>query len=276
LIACPLVAQETEQVTKEQVKKWFEQLQHADQAKRTEAIEALGKLDEKALRLLLEVVREQAGKGFVKYDEFKTVFTPMTTLTLAPDSPGEIIKGSWAEKGEQIDYTLKSLGKGRYKLEAQVKGDAERTVKDEGTMDELKGRHKFLKAVVALVTPTPEWRLTTDLRQAGWAEWPSSRDLSVVYGPKKAAKPQSLRGLGVTVKPPSEELGYHLYLPQGVGLVIDKVKPGSKGEKLGLKRFDVLTKIGGEYVENSRQLQNPKGTLELVRRGKPLEIEIGG
>ena len=75
------------------------------------------------------------------------------------------------------------------------------------------------------------------------------------------------------MRPPSEDLAYHLYLPRRVGFVVASVPPGSVAEKLGLK-FDVITKLDGKWLEKIRQLEVKTGTLEYVRRGKTGRLKL--
>ena len=146
-------------------------------------------------------------------------------------SGGETMSGSRSVNGKRTDYTLRSLGKGRYRLEASI-SDAhgeKSAVRDEGTLAELRKKYEFLGDVGAMVVPL---------------QWPQSR-------PEREA---SLPGLGIKVKRPGQDLSWHFYVPPGVGFVVTEVDPQSLGEELGLKPHDLLLKIDGRPIEGRREL----------------------
>jgi hypothetical protein len=274
VLAAPLLAQEAKD-EKALVRKWFKQLQDPDEAKQKEAAAALAKMGEKAIPHLLELAQEMAkepGKRAALQPHFPFTWTARAPqfsewkVLLKPGGPGEVITGSWSDGEAKGTYSLTSLGKGRYRLDAKSGGEAERTITDEGTLAELKKRHDFLKGSAGtIILPNPE--VTTRL---GRNEWGIARADSLHLSQRKDPLPV----FGARVTPPSEELAYHLYLPQGVGFVVGKIEKGSRAEKLGLKQFDVLVKLNGEHLESARQLNGAKGTLEVLRRGKPHRIEI--
>ena len=59
--------------------------------------------------------------------------------------------------------------------------------------------------------------------------------------------------LGIHVGTPSATLVKQLALPQGQGLVLDKVAPKSPAEKAGLKASDILLKIDGKAVPSDKK-----------------------
>ncbi|MHC4339098.1 MAG: hypothetical protein ACYSX0_02620 [Planctomycetota bacterium] len=274
LLAAPLLAQEAKD-ERALVRKWFKQLQDPNEAKQKQAAEELAKMGAKAIPHLLELAQEMA-KAPERTMEVK-VHSPFALtakplqfsewkVLLKPGGPGEVIQGSWSDGDAKGSYSLTSLGAGRYRLEAKTEGEAESTINDEGTLVELKQRHEFLKGDAGtIIFPNP--KLTTRLDRGNWVV--AKADSLHLY-PRKEPLPV----LGATVTRPTEELAYHLFLPQGVGLVVGEIEKGSRAEKLGLRRFDVLVKINGEHLESARQLKGAKGTLEVLRRGKPRRIEI--
>lgn len=162
----------------------------------------------------------------------------------------ETMNGTWKEDGRTGTYSLKSLGDGTYELKAKLEGEGEtaKVIEDKGLLADLRKKHPFLKDFMVL-SPVP-FRFGV----------PAEFEVKVRPGI-----------VGVRVRPPSEELRHHLELVAGAGLVIDHVLPGSRAEKLGLRRFDILTRIDGEVVEDRRQvkrLMEPEVTLEYVRRAQ--------
>ncbi|MHC5080749.1 MAG: HEAT repeat domain-containing protein, partial [Planctomycetota bacterium] len=69
---------------------------------------------------------------------------------------------------------------------------------------------------------------------------------------KKVTEPKSLhlRSVGVTVEPVPELLHYHLGIPKGKGAMVRSVDSGGRGEKLGLRKFDILLGVDGKTVES--------------------------
>jgi hypothetical protein len=61
--------------------------------------------------------------------------------------------------------------------------------------------------------------------------------------------------LGIATRPLSEEMYAQLKLPEGTGLLIDRVEDDSPAAKAGLKKFDVLTKVDDQLIINREQLE---------------------
>lgn len=88
--------------------------------------------------------------------------------------------------------------------------------------------------------------------------------------------------LGIGIAPVDEDLAAALGLPKSRGEFIQRVEPDQAGEKAGLKRGDVVTKVNGREVTPQQTLSfivaNTKpGTripLEIVRDGKPMTINV--
>jgi len=76
-------------------------------------------------------------------------------------------------------------------------------------------------------------------------------------------KMQKVTHLGVMMRRPSRALRAHLGLPDGVGLVVQRVEGGSPADRAGLKRNDVLHKLDDQILVNPEQL------AVLVRMRKP-------
>ena len=87
--------------------------------------------------------------------------------------------------------------------------------------------------------------------------------------------------LGIGIAPVDEDLAAALGLPKDRGEFIQRVEPGQAGEKAGLRRGDVVTKVNGKDVTPQQTLSyivsNTKpGTripLEVIRDGKTMTIQ---
>ncbi len=75
--------------------------------------------------------------------------------------------------------------------------------------------------------------------------------------------------LGVSVNPVTEDLAISLKLKSTDGAIVTRVEKDSPAAKAGLKRNDVITKVGGVRLENDRRLYRLIADAEI---GKPLEI----
>lgn len=238
-----------------QVLKWIEQVTDEDEGTRTAARDELLKWKARVVELLQTGLRSdrpfaRGGKGGM-------------IVLLDPKGPGETMTGEWATDEEKIRYTLKSLGQGRYQLEATRSrvsdGKTIEVFKDEGSLAELKKKHDFLGSAMALRVPFP-------------AGLPSDPLEGIME--RSGKKPRSVESLGVTVRRPSEDLAHHLYLPSGVGFVVESVRKDSPADKLGLKRFDLLVKLDGRYLEDSKQLDTKTGVIEYVRRAREGRLRL--
>ena len=88
--------------------------------------------------------------------------------------------------------------------------------------------------------------------------------------PADRARPAaSPRRLGTTFAPVPAAVREQLDLPDGVGLLVDAVEPGSPAAA-GLKRFDILTRFNDQIVCNADQL----ATLLKLRKPGPVPLTI--
>jgi S1-C subfamily serine protease len=86
--------------------------------------------------------------------------------------------------------------------------------------------------------------------------------------------------LGINIQNISDDTAKGLGLKDTTGVVVANVQPGSAAEKAGIKRYDVITEINGEKIEDSNVLRNKvagtaPGTsikLTVIRNGSPQEI----
>ncbi len=87
--------------------------------------------------------------------------------------------------------------------------------------------------------------------------------------------------LGIQLEELDPDLGRLLRLTQPGGAMVLEVVPGRAGEQAGLRRYDVITSVSGERIENGDQLvravaaKAPGTSIELglVRDGKPLTLK---
>jgi len=89
--------------------------------------------------------------------------------------------------------------------------------------------------------------------------------------PANRARPAaSPRRLGTTFAPIPDAIREQLDLPDGVGLLVDSVEPGSPAAAAGLKRFDILTRFNDQIVCNADQL----ATLIKLRKPGPVPLTV--
>jgi hypothetical protein len=88
--------------------------------------------------------------------------------------------------------------------------------------------------------------------------------------------------LGVAASPATPVLQKHLKLPDGVGLVVDYVEPGSPAEAGGIEAYDVLVRLDEQLLINAQQLAVLVRTFEpgaevrlrMVRAGEPTVLAL--
>jgi len=97
------------------------------------------------------------------------------------------------------------------------------------------------------------------------------RGAAVDNRPADRARPAaSPRRLGTTFAPVPAAVREQIDLPEGVGLLVDAVEPGSPAAAAGLKRFDILTRFNDQIVCNADQL----ATLLKLRKPGPVPLTI--
>lgn len=87
--------------------------------------------------------------------------------------------------------------------------------------------------------------------------------------------------IGVECYPVRGALRAQLALPEGQGLLVERVMPDSPAAKAGLQQYDVLVAAGGkplgkiqDLVEAVEAAKGKKLSLELLRGGKSTKIEV--
>lgn len=93
---------------------------------------------------------------------------------------------------------------------------------------------------------------------------------------------QHKASLGVKVNELLAEKARRLGFSNVYGSLVQKVYPQSPAEKAGIKPFDYLIGINGEYVDEERSFSvllenyepNEKVTIHLIRKGEALDVEV--
>lgn len=96
--------------------------------------------------------------------------------------------------------------------------------------------------------------------------------------PKAAARPW----LGIQPEELSDELRSHLDVEKGEGLLVADVIAGSPAEKAGLRKHDILLKIGGKPVKGEESLARfmegakvgQEVTLTVLRKSRELTLKV--
>jgi len=101
----------------------------------------------------------------------------------------------------------------------------------------------------------------------------------------KEAKLAQRPYLGVMGNRVSEAMSAQLNLEKNIGLTLQFVQEGSPADKAGLKKHDIITKIGGVNIGNQNQLReailehkpNEKVELQYLSGGKAItkQVELG-
>ena len=86
--------------------------------------------------------------------------------------------------------------------------------------------------------------------------------------------------LGVVTSEPPTVLRKHLGLHKGMGLVIDRVMPGSPAAEAGLKEYDVVQKLDDQLIVNYEQFTvlirdhkpGDEVKLAVIHEGKPVTL----
>lgn len=96
--------------------------------------------------------------------------------------------------------------------------------------------------------------------------------------PPTTSPGQVLRGvntsawLGLNFDPMNDAVRAHVPdLPQGLGLVVTEVVPGSPAEKAGIKTYDVFWKLGDQLIANKAQLAT---LLKLQKEGEEVKFSV--
>ncbi len=208
-----------------------------------------------------------------------------TRTLLFPANTGnsEVISGS----ADGTDYTLKSLGEGKYELAATKRADDGRIMEkteDQGTIKELQEKYPFLKGGLTIQVPAAPQALTIRSRLNGGSDpaplqaWAVAPNAVWAHNVQYQCVPWDGGGrVGVTVLAPSEDLRSHLQLPEGAGFIVKDVVAGSRAEQIGIRRMDILLRLDGELIDSPIQLKKlhgKAGVLEIIRRSETKKIDL--
>lgn len=88
----------------------------------------------------------------------------------------------------------------------------------------------------------------------------------------RLVRPSGPVRLGVVFEKPAELLTEHLNLPADVGVVIVEVQPGSPADKAGIRKNDVVVKLGGKDAPS--ELTRFQELVAELRAGEKLEAVV--
>lgn len=95
---------------------------------------------------------------------------------------------------------------------------------------------------------------------------------AVIEPNARLVRPSGPVRLGVVFEKPADLLTEHLNLPPDVGVVIVEVQPGSPADKIGLRKNDVVVKLGGRDAPS--ELTRFQELVAELRAGEKLETVI--
>lgn len=249
----------------------LDELRSKNEATRKDAMEALKQanmsLDE-LLPLIAEAL-ERAESARTALGAFQLAGPAARTLYLGT----EAISGS----ADGTDYTLRSLGDGKYELNATKRAEDGRLMEkfaDQGTLKELQEKYAFLRGGLAIQMPAAAAQpLRGRIGDLGF--W-TGTEVRLDNGYRAVVWNGGGR-VGVNVAPPPEELRFHLELPEGAGFIVQEVVPGSRAEQIGIRRMDILLRLDGELIDSPIQLKKlheKTGVLEIIRRAETKTIDL--
>lgn len=100
----------------------------------------------------------------------------------------------------------------------------------------------------------------------------------------RMARPLSEYYIGVAVAPVSDALRAHVGIPEGTGLIVERVSNGSPADEGGLELHDILVAADGNDLANLEDLvavveenggDNPtRFTLDVIRKGKSQTVWV--
>ena len=84
--------------------------------------------------------------------------------------------------------------------------------------------------------------------------------------------PMMRRGfLGINLTDLTPELRAHFGVPEGEGVMVGKVEPGSPAEKAGVKVGDILTSVDGQAIKSSWDVM---AKVRRIEDGQQVPLEI--
>ncbi|MBI2932380.1 MAG: PDZ domain-containing protein [Planctomycetes bacterium] len=126
-----------------------------------------------------------------------------------------------------------------------------------------------------------EWRLPLDRDLGKWLEEHrrlldelSRRRWELPGERQERSTPTQGREFGLKIEPVGETLAAQFDLAEGEGVQVAEVKPGSRAEKAGLKKHDVIVKFDGKAITDKWEFR--KQVRETLARGFELEVIRGG
>lgn len=120
---------------------------------------------------------------------------------------------------------------------------------------------------------------------AGFATAEEARPQNAAPAPAapEVAVPKSMPWLGFTVGRLDDAIRAQVpALPPGIGFMITSVEAGSPAEKAGVKPYDILWKLGDQWIANEAQLftllrlrkEGDETKLAIFRSGQSLDLPV--
>jgi hypothetical protein len=118
---------------------------------------------------------------------------------------------------------------------------------------------------------------------AGFAAAEEARPQDAVPAAAVVAAPHPMPWLGLTVGRLDDAIRAQVpALPPGIGFMITTVEAGSPAEKAGVKPYDILWKLGDQWIANEAQLftllrlrrEGEETKLAVYRSGKSLDLPV--
>jgi len=89
---------------------------------------------------------------------------------------------------------------------------------------------------------------------------------------------------GLSLTDLNTQLGEYFGAPNGRGVLVEEVEKKSVAEKAGFKAGDVITKVGNETVESTRDIEDAldgvkedgKAEFQVLRKGTPMTFTVQG
>lgn len=132
--------------------------------------------------------------------------------------------------------------------------------------------------------PTPQAK---EEKKAPEPSNPHERSRQARQGDEQRRKParpmtDSVPFIGVVTRNVTPELGIQLGLDEGSGVLVDDVMPDSPAAKAGIRKFDVITQLNGERINDCEHLaalvraknKGDEVTLQVIRRAEKQDIKV--
>ncbi|MDH3590333.1 MAG: PDZ domain-containing protein [Planctomycetota bacterium] len=309
VLAAAVLAQDVEKTETKtpSADEWVQKLGHEDYAVREEATKKLIDMGAKAVPALERAlksddleVRLRAGRALRSIQGNGRSNKPEAEA--GPDDeqrrdPARPMAPGSRSKSVQIQMLD---GKVRVTIGKMVNGKEEKKTYEGTSLEELKKKHPEVRD--ALGGTTMQFRFGNrrdpfdmDDFWRGFNDNELRKEMKELEELMKRMRLNTLRGpwlrgrtqqatqglLGATVTRPSRVLDAQLQL-RGRGLIIETVEKGSRADKLGLEKYDVLMRLNERDIANVRDVQGVMAaadktgaalTARVIRRGQTIKLK---